>query len=89
MRYSIFSCYGCWNNYHGLKDALAVVVEIFELAQREITFIVPPSMFSIAATSYDTMPRANRFIEHGGVLRGITTVSPANVEETRMRLTIG
>ncbi len=74
---------------NNLRDALAIVVKVIESAQREIVFLVPPSVFSIAAASCDTMPRARRFMQNGGVMRGITTVSATNVEETRMRLEMG
>ncbi len=74
---------------NNLRDALAIVVKVIESAQREIMFLVPPSVFSIAAASCDTMPRARRFMQNGGVMRGITTVSATNVEETRMRLEMG
>ncbi len=74
---------------NNLKDALAIVVKIIESAQNEITFLVPPSVFSLAAASCDTMSRANRFMLNGGTMRGITTVSPTNTEETRMRLEMG
>ncbi len=72
-----------------LKDALAVIVAILESARHEVDFIVPPSIFSIAGASYGTMPRAKQFIQSGGVMKGITTVSRVNVEETRMRVTMG
>ncbi len=74
---------------NNLKDALAIVVQIIESAQHELIFIVPPSIFSIAGASCNTMPRAKRFMQNGGVMRGITTVSPTNIEETRMRLAMG
>ena len=74
---------------NNLSDALAIVVKVIESAQREIMFLVPPSVFFIAAASCDTMPRARRFMQNGGVMRGITTVSATNVEETRMRLEMG
>ncbi len=72
-----------------LKDALAVVVEIMESAQNELIFLVPPSIFSQAAASCDSVSRAKRFMQNGGVMRGITTVSRVNREETRMRLQMG
>ncbi len=68
---------------------MAVIVEIFETATQEIDFIVPPSLLSVAGTSFDTMQSAKRFIEDGGVLRGITTITPTNAEEMQMRLDIG
>ncbi|MGZ7169560.1 MAG: hypothetical protein ACXVI5_08375 [Halobacteriota archaeon] len=45
-------------------------------------------MLSIAGT-YDTVESARRFIEKGGVLRGVTTISRANVDEARVRRDIG
>ncbi len=74
---------------NNLKDALLTIVEILESAQKEIAFLVHPSVFSIAGASYDTVPRAKRFIQDGGRLRGITTVTRTNIEETRMRLAMG
>lgn len=74
---------------NNLKDALATIVEILESAQNEIAFLVHPSVFSIAGASYDTMPRAKRFIQNGGRLRGVTTVTRTNIEETKMRLAMG
>ena len=73
---------------NSVEDVVAVVLGIFDSAKHEIVFLTPPSLLSIAGT-YDTVERARRFIENGGVLRGITTISPANVEEVRMRLDIG
>ena len=74
---------------NNLKDAMAEIGGIFESAQREIVFVVPPSVFSIASTSYNTVHNAKRFIQNGGVMRGLTTISPANAEEMQMRLGIG
>ncbi|MDD1720717.1 MAG: hypothetical protein LUP95_01865 [Euryarchaeota archaeon] len=71
-----------------VEDVVAVVSGIFESSQREIVLLTPPSLLSIAGT-YHTVERAKQFIQNGGVLRGITTISPANVEEVRMRLDIG
>ncbi|MDD1720444.1 MAG: hypothetical protein LUP95_00415 [Euryarchaeota archaeon] len=73
---------------NGVEDGIAVIAEIFESAKHEIAFLSPPSVLSIAGT-FDSVENARRFIQNGGVLRGITTVSPANVEETRTRLAIG
>jgi len=73
---------------NSVKDAVAVILEILELAQHEIVFVTSPSLLSIAGT-YDTVEIAKRFIENGGLLRGITTISRANVEEGRARMDIG
>ncbi len=74
---------------NGLADALAVVVKIRESAQREIVFLAPPSVLSVGGASFSSTQSAQRFIQNGGVLRGITTISLANLEEARMRLDIG
>ncbi len=73
---------------NSVEDVAAVVLGIFESAKREIVFVVSPSFLSIVGT-YGTVEKAKRFIQNGGVMRAITTVSPANVEEARMRLDIG
>ncbi len=72
----------------GLKDAIAEIIAIFASAQHEIDFVVPPSMLSVAG-AYDTVEYAKRFMQHGGVMRGVTTVSHANIEEIRTRLETG
>jgi hypothetical protein len=74
---------------NSVKDAMAEVVAIFESATREILFIVPPSVLSIAGTSFNTVADAKHFKQNGGVMRGITTISRANAEETQMRLDLG
>ncbi len=73
---------------NSVKDAVAVISKMFESAHREIVFVTSPSLLSIAGT-YDTVASARRFIEEGGVIRGITTVSRANVDEARMRMAVG
>ncbi len=71
-----------------VEDIVAVVLGIFDSAKHELVLLAPPSLLSIAGT-YHTVERAKQFIENGGVLRAITTISPANVEEAQMRLDIG
>ncbi|MGZ7171895.1 MAG: hypothetical protein ACXVI1_11930 [Halobacteriota archaeon] len=73
---------------NSVKDVLAVVLGILESAKQEIVFLTPPSLLSLAG-NYDTMQSAKRFIQNGGVLRGIMPISRANVETARMRLEIG
>ena len=70
------------------EDAVAVILEIIESAQHEIEYLSAPSFLSFAGT-YDTMQSAKRFIEKGGVIRGIVPVSRANLEGVRLRLDIG
>ncbi len=73
---------------NSVEDVVAVVLGIFESAKQEIVYLSSPSLLSIAGT-YDTVSSAKRFIQNGGVMRGITTISRATVEEARMRLDIG
>ncbi len=71
-----------------VEEVVAVVLEIFETANREILFIAPPAVLSLAGT-FDTVERAERFIQKAGVLKGITTITRANAEEVRLRLAAG
>ncbi len=73
---------------NGLKDVIAVVIEIIESTQHEIDFTVPPSLLSFAGT-YGTLASTKRFIQNGGVVRGVTTISPTNIEEMQIRLDAG
>ncbi len=47
-----------------------------------------PLLYSLAGT-FDTVERAERFIQKAGVLKGITTITHANAEEVRLRLAAG
>lgn len=71
-----------------VKDAIAVVLGIFESAENEVVFLTPPSFVSLAG-SYGTIEGAKRFRQNGGVLRGIIPISRANIEAAQMRLDIG
>ncbi len=73
------------NNVH---DFMAATLEIPDKAQRELVFLVPPSLFSIAATD-NTAPKAKQFIQNGGVIRGVIPISGANIRGVRKRLDIG
>jgi len=73
---------------NGVDDIMAVVLNIYDSAKNEISFLAPPFFVSIAGT-LDVLQHAKRFIENGGVVRGITTISRDNVEEAQMRLDIG
>jgi len=71
-----------------VKDAIAVVLGIFESAKREIVFITPPS-FMCLATNYASAESAMQFIQRGGVVRAILPISRDNVEMVRKRLEFG
>ncbi len=72
----------------GVKDALAVASQILESAQHEVSWLVPPSLLPVS-TSYGFVEKTKSFVQNGGVLRGITTISHDNVEGAHMRLDIG
>jgi len=74
--------------FNSVEDTVAAALWIFGSAEHEIVYLVPPSMLSLAGT-LDTVESAKRFIQRGGIMRGITSVSRVNVEEARMRLGIG
>jgi hypothetical protein len=73
---------------NSVKDAIAVILRIFESAKREIVFITPPSFMELSA-NYASMESAKRFIQNGGVVKGVIPVSRDDVIEVRMRLDIG
>ncbi len=73
---------------NSVEDFIAAAVQIFDAAQRELVFIVPHSVQSLAGTD-DATTRAKRFIENGGVVRGIIAISAANREEVRKRADVG
>jgi hypothetical protein len=71
-----------------VKDVIVVVINIFESAKREIVFITPDSVMNLAG-NYETMQRAERFIQNGGTVRGIVPILCDNVERVRKRLDFG
>jgi hypothetical protein len=71
-----------------VKDAIAVVLSIFESAKHEIVFLTPLSLASLGGT-YNSMQTAKQFIQNGGVVRSIMPISRDNVEGARTRLDIG
>jgi hypothetical protein len=73
---------------NSIKDAIAVVLGIFESAKNEIVFLTPLSVASLGST-YNAMQSAKQFIQNGGVVRAIMPISRDNVEGARMRLDIG
>ncbi len=72
----------------GVKDALAAASQILESAHEEVVWLVPPSMLPISM-SYGFVEKTKSFVQNGGVLRGITTISHANLSGARTRLNIG
>jgi hypothetical protein len=73
---------------NSVKDAIAVILRIFESAKHEIVYITPYSFVSLAA-NYASMQSADQFIQNGGAVRGIIPISRDDVEGVRKRLDIG
>jgi hypothetical protein len=71
-----------------VKDAIAVILNIFETTKHEILYISPYSFVSIAA-NYASMQSAERLIQNGGVVRCIIPISRDDVEGVRKRLDVG
>jgi hypothetical protein len=71
-----------------VKDAIAVILNIFESAKHQVVFLTPASFLSLAGT-FNSMQSAKQFIQDGGVLRGILPISSDVVKAARMRLDIG
>jgi hypothetical protein len=55
---------------HGVKDALAAALGILESEQKEVAWLVPPSVHSLA-TTLGFFEAMRAFIKQGGVSRGI------------------
>ncbi len=72
---------------NGVEDIVAAILGVFESSQREIVFLSSPSFVSLAGT-LDTFQYAKQFIQNGGAIRGITTVSHSNVDKVWTRLGI-
>ena len=68
---------------NGVKDVLAVALEILESAHEEVIWLVPASIHSLSMTHGFT-EKTRAFIQRGGVSRGIVPISHANVKEIQM-----
>jgi hypothetical protein len=73
---------------NGVKDALAAALGILESGQKEVAWLVPPSVHSLA-TALGFLEAMRAFVKHGGVSRGIVSVSRENVDEIRMSVESG
>jgi len=71
-----------------IKDVFAESLQILETAQEEVILLIPSSMLPVFM-SYGCAQKTKTFIQNGGVLRGITNISHANLEVARARLSIG
>jgi len=73
---------------NGVKDALAAGLSIFESEEKEVAWLVPPSVHSLAA-ALGLFEAMRAFVKRGGVSRGIVFVSGENVDEIRMSVESG
>ena len=73
---------------NGVRDALAVALQILESAREEVVWLIPPSIHSLSMT-YGFVEKTRAFIQRGGVVRGIVPISQANIEEIRTSLEVG
>jgi hypothetical protein len=71
-----------------VKDALAAALGILESEQKEVAWLVPPSVHSLA-TTLGFFEAMTAFIKQGGVSRGIVSVSRENVDEIRASVESG
>jgi len=69
----------------GVKDALAVGLEIVESAKEQLVWLIPPSILSLWI-SQGFAEKTIAFIRNGGVSRGIVQISRANVRDVEICL---
>ena len=73
---------------HDVKDALAAALGILESEQKEVAWIVPPSVHTLA-TALGFFEAMKELVKRGGVSRGIVSVSRENMDEIQMCLESG
>ncbi|MGZ4881261.1 MAG: hypothetical protein ACXV7G_09360 [Halobacteriota archaeon] len=73
---------------HNVKDALATALGILESEQKEVAWLIPPSVHSLA-TTLGFFEAMRTFVKQGGVSRGIVSVSRKNINEIRMSVESG
>ncbi len=73
---------------NGVKDALAAALGILESEQKEVAWLVPPSVHSFA-TTLGLFEAMRIFVKQGGISRGIVSVSHENIDEIRMSVESG
>ncbi len=71
-----------------VEDTLAAVLAIRTASTDEILWLIPPSLLALSL-DYDILEKAKQFIHGGGTIRGITTVTQANLATIRTELDIG
>ncbi|MGZ4932677.1 MAG: hypothetical protein ACXV5P_10115 [Halobacteriota archaeon] len=73
---------------HNVKDVLAAALGILESEQKEVAWLIPPSVHSLA-TTIGFFEAMRTFVKQGGVSRGIVSVSRKNINEIRMSVESG
>ncbi|MGZ4885919.1 MAG: hypothetical protein ACXVI7_10930 [Halobacteriota archaeon] len=73
---------------HNVKDTLAAALGILESEQKEVAWLIPPSVHSLA-TTLGFFEAMRTFVKQGGVSRGIVSVSRKNINEIRMSVESG
>ncbi len=74
---------------NSVQDVVAVASQILEKAQEEVTWLIPPSLIPLLEY-YDFVAESiTPFLQKGGVSRGITPLSYANVEAIQGSLSRG
>ncbi|MGZ4894378.1 MAG: hypothetical protein ACXV29_10125 [Halobacteriota archaeon] len=73
---------------HNVKDTLAAALGILESEQKEVAWLIPPSVHSLA-TTLGFFEAMRAFVKQGGVSRGIVSVSRKNIDEIRMSVESG
>ncbi len=73
---------------HDVKDALAAALGVLESEQKEVAWIVPPSVHTLA-TALGFFEAMREFVKQGGVSRGIVSVSRENMDEIQMCVECG
>ncbi|MGZ4894120.1 MAG: hypothetical protein ACXV5H_07920 [Halobacteriota archaeon] len=71
-----------------VEEALAAVIEIRTSSQEEIGWLVPHSLLALSL-DYGILKLAKEFTQQGGVIRGITTITRANLDTVRTELDFG
>jgi hypothetical protein len=72
-----------------VKDAVAVIAQMIDSAETEIAFIVPPAGLGFAAHFSFLRDGAEKLVQKGGHVRGITDISYYYINAARELLDIG
>ena len=71
-----------------VKDVIAVGLEIIESAEHDIAWLIP-APYVVFGSQFSLKQKSKAFIQNGGRVRGITTISYPYIKEIRERLDFG